>query len=153
MAVSGGYDPVHPGHLNNMIAASKMGKVIVLLASDEWLVRKKGYRLIPYEIRKSLIEKYDFVWKVVLQLPDPLDTSAASLEEYKPDIFAKGGDRPISNLPQVELDVCEEHGIEIRTGVGNEEDMAEFGSVKPMSSSGLFKAAVKQYINSEFYEE
>ena len=57
--VSGGFDPIHSGHILYFEAASKLGdKLIVALNSDKWLVNKKGKFFMPFEERKKIIEKY-----------------------------------------------------------------------------------------------
>ena len=58
IAISGGFDPVHVGHLRMMKAASDFGEVIVILNSDDWLERKKGYVFMPFEERKEIIEGF-----------------------------------------------------------------------------------------------
>ena len=47
IALSGGFDPVHIGHLRMMQEASTFGRVIIILNSDEWLISKKGYMFMP----------------------------------------------------------------------------------------------------------
>jgi glycerol-3-phosphate cytidylyltransferase-like family protein len=96
-------------------------------------------------MRKRLLEEYQFVHEVVPQLEDPDDTAAASLAHYRPQVFAKGGDRTIDNLPEAEIEVCQNHNIEIATGIG--------GKDKPASSSDLFKDAIKQYVNNRGIDE
>jgi len=56
--VSGGFDPLHIGHLRMIKEAAKYGKVIVVANSDAWLLRKKGYIFMPWEERKEIIEGY-----------------------------------------------------------------------------------------------
>jgi D-beta-D-heptose 7-phosphate kinase/D-beta-D-heptose 1-phosphate adenosyltransferase len=145
VGVSGGFDPIHIGHIRYLKDAAKYGLVQVYLTTDDWLIRKKGYRLVPWEMRKRLLEEYQFVHEVVPQLEDPDDTAAASLAHYRPQVFAKGGDRTIDNLPEAEIEVCQNHNIEIATGIG--------GKDKPASSSDLFKDAIKQYVNNRGIDE
>jgi len=130
--VSGGYDPVHIGHIRQFKAASRHGNVLVALCSDEWLIRKKGYVFMTYDERREILEGIRYVWKVVPQIGEG-DTAVDSLECYKPDIFAKGGDRGPGNMPEEELDVCKKLGIVVLYGVG--------GS-KVQSSSSLVKKIV-----------
>ena len=52
--VSGGFDPIHVGHVRMIREAARYGDVIVVLNSDEWLMRKKGYIFMPFEERKEL---------------------------------------------------------------------------------------------------
>jgi D-beta-D-heptose 7-phosphate kinase/D-beta-D-heptose 1-phosphate adenosyltransferase len=113
VGVSGGFDPIHIGHIRYLKDAAKLGFVQVYLTTDDWLIRKKGYRLVPWEMRRRLLEEYPFVHEVVPQLEDPDDTAAASLAHYRPQVFAKGGDRTINNLPEVEIEVCQNYNIEV----------------------------------------
>ena len=53
--VSGGFDPLHPGHIRLIDDASLFGDVIVFLNSDEWLVRKKGACLMTFDDRKEVL--------------------------------------------------------------------------------------------------
>lgn len=119
VAVSGGFDPLHFGHIRYFQAAQKLGtKLQVWLCSDEWLIRKKGYVFMFYEERKEILEALSCVDEVLPQINEKDDTTFESLIKYKPDIFAKGGDRTLDNLPLSEIEVCKELGIELRTGVG-----------------------------------
>jgi len=52
--VSGGFDPIHSGHIDLIKDASKYGDVVVLLNSDAWLIQKKGKEFLPYEERKII---------------------------------------------------------------------------------------------------
>ena len=129
--VSGGFDPIHVGHLRMFQEASKFGSVIVVLNSDDWLKRKKGYSFMSFEDRKEIIEAFSCVWKVV-SVDDSDDTVVDALHQYQPDIFANGGDRFAKNTP--ESAICEKLEIESLWGVGGE---------KIRSSSDLVKESLK----------
>ena len=94
IAVSGGFDPLHVGHLRMMQEAAQHGKLTVIINSDEWLLRKKKYVFMPWEERAELILAYDFVDNVV-KAKDDDRTVVVTLEELRPDIFANGGDEKI----------------------------------------------------------
>ena len=126
VAVSGGFDPIHVGHVRMIRDAAKMGDVIIIANSDEWLQRKKGYVFMPYWERQEILYNIKGVIDVV-QAVDSDDTVCYTLERVKPDIFANGGDRKEGNVP--EYDLCERLDIEMKFGVG--------GSDKPQSSSWL----------------
>jgi len=115
--VSGGYDPVHVGHIRQFKEASKYGKVIVVLNSDEWLLRKKDYIFMTYEERKEILQSIKYVYRVFPQIGHE-DTMKESILRYKPTHFAKGGDRTPNNMPSEELDACEQVDCEIIYGVG-----------------------------------
>ena len=103
IAVSGGFDPIHVGHLRMMQDAAQHGKLVVIVNSDEWLLKKKGYVFMPWEERAELIGAYDFVDEVV-KAKDDNRTVVESLEEIKPDIFANGGDRTNKNITEMVFD-------------------------------------------------
>jgi len=115
--VSGGYDPIHVGHIRQIRDAAWRGYLVVVLNSDEWLRRKKGYVFMPYEERKEILLSIRGVKRVFPQVGSG-DTMAESIRKYKPDIFCKGGDRTRDTMPREELEVCDELGVEIIYGVG-----------------------------------
>ena len=127
--ISGGFDPLHVGHLRMIKEAAKHGKLIVAVNSDEWLMRKKGYNFMNWEDRKELIEGYTEVWKVV-SVDDKDNTVCEALNREKPDFFANGGDRLADNTP--EKDICETLNIEMIWNVGGD---------KIRSSSEIVKEA------------
>ena len=126
IAVSGGFDPVHIGHIRMIRDASRYGDVMVIINSDEWLQRKKGYVFMPYEERAEIMGNIKGV-VLVTAVNDEDGTVCNALRRHKPDAFANGGDRKTQNTP--EMDVCEELGIQMLWGVG--------GNDKPQSSSWL----------------
>ena len=130
IAVSGGFDPVHVGHLRMMQDAAQHGKLVVIINSDDWLLRKKGYVLMPWEERAEIISAYDFVDEVVMAKDDDR-TVVASLDEIKPDIFANGGDRENINTPEARF--CKENGIEMIWGVGGGKIQSSSSMVKSVT--------------------
>jgi glycerol-3-phosphate cytidylyltransferase len=136
VAVAGGFDPVHVGHIRHFKEAKALGdELVVMLNSDEWLRRKKGYVFMSFEDRKEIIESVRYVDKVIPYVEDETGSAAKTLEKLKPDIFAKGGDRTKSNIPKSEIETCRRLGIKIAEGVGGG---------KTESSSWLVKDAVKK---------
>jgi len=115
ICVSGGFDPVHIGHLRMMQEASRFGDVIAIVNSDKWLMRKKGYIFMPFDERCEIIKGFASVTGTAY-VDDKDNTVCEALRRLKPDYFANGGDRKTSNTP--EMDVCEELGIELLWGVG-----------------------------------
>ncbi len=122
VAVSGGYDPIHIGHIRLFKEAKKLGdKLVVILNNDHWLMKKKGYVFMPQKERKELIEALAVVDEVILTThpKDPKDMSVAKeLRKLKPDIFANGGDRPQKTLPVREIEVCKRIHCKMVYGVG-----------------------------------
>ncbi|MDB5239115.1 MAG: symbB [Candidatus Parcubacteria bacterium] len=114
VAVSGGFDPIHIGHVRMFEEAKKLGdRLVVILNNDNWLMKKKGYVFMPQEERAEIIRNIRWVDDVVISShPEGAqDMSVASeLRALKPDIFANGGDRKEDNTP--EGIVCKELGIE-----------------------------------------
>lgn len=107
--LSGGFDPLHVGHVEMINRARHYGDVIIILNSDAWLQRKKGRAFMPFEERKVILENLANVRRVV-GVDDSDGTVCAALREHKPNYFGNGGDRTFTNTP--ELDVCDELHIE-----------------------------------------
>ena len=120
VAVAGGFDPIHIGHLRHLQMAKRLGNhLIVMVSNDEDMVRKKGYCFMPLEERVEILKELKCVDEVV-ETKDNDGTQARTLQAIKPDIFAKGGDRTPGNMPQNEITVCNELGISIVYGVGEQ---------------------------------
>jgi len=133
VAISGGFDPLHVGHIRYIQEASQLGdRLTVILNGDAFLKNKKGYIFMPVEERKEVIAAIrgvDYVFECV----DKDNTVCESLKILKPNIFAKGGDKTIENIPEVR--VCEELNIKMVFGVG--------GSDKPQSSSWMVEKFIR----------
>lgn len=116
IAVSGGFDPAHGGHIDYLEGASTYGKVIVLLNSDEWLIRKKGYCFMKFEERQRILSALACVYRVIPAIDDDetVRQSLYKLEGVK--YFGKGGDRTRANTP--EMETCKALGIHVVFGLG-----------------------------------
>ena len=115
--VRGGFDPIHKGHVRMIREATKKGEVIVVVNSDEWLMRKKGYVFMPFKERVEIIQAIKGVQATwVIGIDDSDNTVCEALKKHRPDYFANGGDRTDTNTP--EMAVCEELGIEMLWGIG-----------------------------------
>ncbi len=135
VGTGGGFDPLHIGHLHLLEQARKLGDHLqVWLATDEWLIRKKGYYLVPYDHRKAVLESLRFVDEVVVQIDDGTQNCAASIKAYRPDVLAKGGPYYLGVLPQEEKNALNEAGCDVVFGVG--------GNLKQASSSDFFQNAL-----------
>ena len=128
--VSGGFDPVHAGHIRMIRHAAEFGDVVVIANSDDWLYRKKGFIFMEWEKRVEILNAIKGV-VLVDSVDDSDGTVCEAIRRLKPTYFANGGDRGRSNTP--EQTVCEELGIELLWGIGGEE--------KIDSSSDLAKKA------------
>jgi cytidyltransferase-like protein len=138
--VSGGFDPIHSGHIEYFKAAKKHGdKLVVALNSDQWLENKKGKFFMPFNERKAIIESIGFVDEVIDFKDDEIGSCINALEEaknlYPADqlFFANGGDRNDGNIPEMSVDE-----IEFLFSVG--------GDNKKNSSSWILK-------NWQYYHE
>lgn len=122
--VSGGFDPLHVGHVRYFKEAAKLGdRLVVILNSDEFLLRKKRYFAMSFAERKEILESLKHI-DIVVRCIDEDDSVRETLERFAEEfkeydlIFAKGGDRTIDNI--LEKDICEQCNIEMRFNVGGE---------------------------------
>jgi D-beta-D-heptose 7-phosphate kinase/D-beta-D-heptose 1-phosphate adenosyltransferase len=133
--ISGGFDPIHVGHVRMIQQAARHGDgLYVVLNSDDWLMRKKGYVFMPWEERCEIIQAIEGVMSVI-PVDDSDETVCAALRSVKPAYFANGGDRKSDNTPEVQ--VCKELDIEMLWNIGG-------GKIQ--SSSDLVNNQ-KQYAN------
>ena len=142
VAVSGGWDPIHIGHIRLMQEAKKLGdQLIVILNNDNWLKKKKGYIFMSQKERKEIIKALACVDKVILtgHSKNSKDMSVcAELKKIKPHIFANGGDRTHKNIP--EKAVCKKIGCKMVFNLGQ--------GGKVQSSSWLLKKFWEAYNNN-----
>jgi D-beta-D-heptose 7-phosphate kinase/D-beta-D-heptose 1-phosphate adenosyltransferase len=131
--VSGGFDPVHAGHIRMILDAAKWGDVIVIANSDRWLFEKKGFVFMHFEQRAEILNAIKGV-VLVDSVDDSDGTVCEAIRRLKPTYFANGGDRSRNNTP--EQDVCEELGVEMLWSIGGDE--------KRDSSSDLVKRIRKE---------
>ena len=115
--VSGGFDPIHIGHLRMFEEARKLGdELLVVINCDRWLLNKKGKKFMSSEDRAEIIRGFRSVDHVHVLETDRKDVGEA-LELFKPAIFANGGDR--RNEEEIpEAKICKELGIEMIFNVG-----------------------------------
>jgi len=119
--VSGGFDPIHAGHIRMIRAASEYGDVIVVLNSDDWLYRNKGLIFMEYTRRVEILDALKGVI-LVDSVDDRDNTVCEAIRRHRPTYFANGGNRSMSP----EQKVCEELGVETLWGVGGAEDIDRF---------------------------
>ena len=137
IVVSGGFDPIHSGHIAYFKSAKKLGeKLIVALNSDEWLINKKGKFFMPFEERRAIVENLSCV-DLVIEFEDDEFNSASNaihnvLQKYPNHkiIFANGGDRNDENIPEMDK-FNDHHNVSFEFGVG--------GDYKKNSSSWILK--------------
>lgn len=137
--VSGGFDPVHIGHVRMFKEAKKLGdKLVVVINNDNWLKLKKGYAFMPEHERIEILQAFGCVDEVVTtgHSKNTKDMSVCEeLRKIRPHVFANGGDRFADNIP--EFMVCKELGIEMVFNVGH--------GGKVRSSSELLKEYYKKH--------
>ena len=120
--VTGGFDPLHSGHIAYFKAARKLGdRLVVGLNSDQWLVRKKGRPFMPLQERMAIVGNISVVDEVVLYNDDDgssCDAINLVKQRYPNDhlIFANGGDRTKDNIPEMVFE-----DVEFVFGVGGED--------------------------------
>ncbi len=118
--VSGGFDPIHIGHIRYMQEAKKLGDyLIVVINNDNWLRIKKGSEFMAEIERKEIIESIGCVDKVVVSShkKNTKDMSVCEeIKKIKPHIFANGGDRFADNIPEFKL--CNDLKIKMVFNVG-----------------------------------
>jgi len=131
--VTGGFDPLHSGHISYIDAASKLGRVVVGLNSDKWLTRKKGAAFLPYAERMSIVGSLKHVIDVI-DFDDSDNTACDAIVKVKnmfPNskiIFANGGDRNSFSTPEL-VAFCQDNSVHFEFGVG--------GNSKKNSSSWI----------------
>ncbi len=120
VATSGGYDPVHPGHISSIQDSRKYGDVVVVIVNgDGFLTAKKGRAFQDLQTRCLIVSALRGVDYVVPFEIEGDSTVTEALRRLRPHVFTKGGDRvDARNIP--EWDVCTELGIEVVTGVGED---------------------------------
>ena len=146
VAVSGGFDPLHIGHVRMFEHARALGdKLVVILNNDNWLRKKKHHIFMRQEERREILGALRPVDRVALTKhgPNPGDMSVSrELRALRPDIFANGGDRnkrdaanPASSLYK-DINTCKELGIRMVFKIGH--------GGKIQSSSWLLERYVKK---------
>ena len=124
VVITGGFDPLHGGHIEYIKAAAQHGRVIIGLNSDEWLSRKKGKPFMNFEERYAILDQFKNVL-CVLAFDDSDNTACDVIEQAKKCfphsdiIFANGGDRTSSNIPEMER-YKDDPSVEFMFGVGGE---------------------------------
>tara|TARA_B100000700_G_C14804938_1_gene742386 strand:+ start:464 stop:904 length:441 start_codon:yes stop_codon:yes gene_type:complete len=130
--VSGGFDPIHSGHIALIKDASNYGEVVVLLNSDKWLINKKGKYFLPYQEREIIMFSLKYVIDVIAFNDDDstcIDGIRKAINKF-PNCklqFANGGDR--NDKTTNESKFCENNKVETLWEIG--------GSKKKNSSSWI----------------
>lgn len=142
--VTGGFDPVHSGHIAYIRAARELGDLLVVgVNSDSWLARKKGEPFMPLDERGSIIEEFKSVDALIVfddEDGTAIDAINQVLAMYPNDeiLFANGGDRTLDNIPEM---VVESERLHFVFGVGGED--------KKNSSSWILKDYKERVTNGK----
>ena len=142
IVVSGGFDPLHVGHLKMIQTASQLGDVVVVLNSDAWLKRKKGYVFMPFEERSYLLQQIKGVTEVSA-VDDSDGTVCEALERLRPDMFGNGGDRTSENTP--EGNVCNKLNIEMIWNLGGEKIQSSSGLINTLFANKPIKSEMDDF--------
>jgi cytidyltransferase-like protein len=120
VATSGGYDPIHPGHISLIIESKKYGDTLVVIVNgDNFLTTKKGRPFQNLETRSLIVSGIAGVDYVVpFEIKDDMSVNKA-LEIIRPHVYTKGGDTVDPSTIR-EWDVCQKNGTEVIFGVGDD---------------------------------
>jgi len=134
VVLTGGFDPLHSGHIDYFKSAKELGDILIIgLNSDAWLTRKKGQPFMPFVERKSIVENLKMV-DHCLSFNDDDNSSIEAIKSVRhmyPDseiIFANGGDRTDTNIPEINF---VDANLTFKFGVG--------GYIKKNSSSWILE--------------
>ena len=115
--VSGGFDPIHVGHLEYLELAKKLGdRLIVIVNNNQQCILKKGKPFMDEADRVKIVEALQVVDEAFLSI-DVDKSVCASLAAIQPDIFANGGDRSLGEIP--ETAVMNKYNIKMIDGLGD----------------------------------
>lgn len=122
VCTSGGFDPIHPGHVSCIHESKKYGDVVVVIVNgDNFLKNKKGKPFMDLKTRCHIVSYIKGVDYVIPFEIENDQTVCVAIERIKPHIFTKGGDR-IDEKTIPEWKICEKHGVNIISGVGHKKD-------------------------------
>ena len=117
VAVSGYFDPIHVGHLEYLKMAKELGdSLVVIINNNHQCELKKGKPFMDQNDRLKIVKALRFVDEVFLSI-DKDRTVCKSLEAVRPNIFANGGDRATSEVP--ETPICKKYNIKMVDGLGD----------------------------------
>ena len=137
VAIAGGFDPVHKGHIRLIQEAARLGgKLVIILNNDNWLKKKKGFAFMAEDERAEVLRAIRGIDEVIItsHQENPADMSVCKeVEDLKPDIFANGGDRFADDIPEFKL--CNKLGIKMVFNVGGKKAQSSSGLVKKVQNS------------------
>jgi cytidyltransferase-like protein len=124
--VTGGFDPLHSGHIEYFKSAKKLGDLLVVgINSDSWLSRKKGAPFMPEQERNGIVKNLSMVDRTIF-FNDRDGSAKEAIRDlralYPNDqiVFANGGDRTQENIPEMDI---KDNNLVFAFGVGGENKM------------------------------
>lgn len=118
VCTSGGFDPIHPGHVSCIHQSKQYGDTLVVVVNgDNFLKVKKGKAFMDLATRCHIVAHLKSVDYVIPFEIENDQTVSVALEKIRPHIFTKGGDR-INAATIPEWNTCQKHNIKIISGVG-----------------------------------
>ncbi len=124
--VTGGFDPIHSGHIAYFERAKDLSDYLVVgLNTNEWLTRKKGQYFLPWIERAEIIRHLDMV-DAVVSWDDKYDSACVAIEKCleisENVIFCNGGDRIKTNTPEIK-GYGDDPRVEFKFAIGGEDKM------------------------------
>ena len=119
VATSGGFDPIHPGHLSCIYQSKQYGKYVVVIVNGDWFLKNKKGK--AFQSLKDRCEIVSYIKNIDYVIPFEIENDSTVCEALKiiqPNVFTKGGDRIDGNTPETQL--CHQMGINIIYNVGKE---------------------------------
>lgn len=130
VCTSGGFDPIHPGHITCIHESKSYGDtVVVVVNGDSFLKNKKGKSFMDLKTRSQIVSYIKGVDYVIPFEIENDSTVSVALEKLKPHVFTKGGDR-IDETSIPEWKTCEQNNIKIISGVGHRKDWSSSDFLK-----------------------
>ena len=122
IVITGGFDPLHSGHIDYINAAAELGRVIVGVNSDDWLIKKKGRAFLPIEERLAIMSSLKNIMMAVA-IDDSDGTAKDAIRQARhwfpkqKIIFVNGGDRTVDNIPEMDFP---DGNVEFMFGIGGD---------------------------------
>ena len=135
VATSGGFDPIHPGHISCIIQSKKFGDTLVVIVNgDAFLTAKKGRPFQNLETRSLIVSGISGVDYVVPFEVEIDQTVNRALEIIRPHVFTKGGDT-VDEASLPEWETCEKYNIKIEFNVGEDKKWSSSWFLKDWSET------------------
>jgi len=146
VATSGGYDPIHPGHISLIINSKQYGDTMVVIVNGDWfLSQKKGRPFQNLQTRSLIVSGIkDVDYVIPFEIEDDMSVNVA-LDIIKPHIYTKGGDTVDPSTIR-EWEVCQKNGTKVVFGVGEDKEWSSSWFLEDWEKS-KYKAKRQQLKN------